>query len=78
MLANDISAIVSYGNLFSRSRAANSAICGLFGLKFELVLAFMVVLITCKNKEDWIKSEGARVLTSLNIYLSDAQGQLTP
>ena len=27
----------------------------------------MVVLITCKNKEDLIKTEGARVFTTLNI-----------
>ena len=37
----------------------------------------MVVLITCKNKEDPIKNEGARVLTTLFINFSDAQGQIT-
>ena len=37
----------------------------------------MVVLVTCKNKEDPIKNEGARVLTTLYIDFSDAQGQLT-
>ena len=37
----------------------------------------MVVLVTCKNEEDSIKSEGARVLTTLNINFSDAQGQVT-
>ena len=37
----------------------------------------MVVLLTCKNKEDPIKNEGARVLTTLYIDLSDAQGQIT-
>ena len=37
----------------------------------------MVVLITCKNEEDTIKNEGARVLTALNINFSDAQGQIT-
>ena len=36
----------------------------------------MVVLITCKN-EDPIKNEGARVLTTLNINFSDAQGHIT-
>ena len=30
------------------------------------------------NEEDPIKSEGARVLTSLQFYFSDAPGQLTP
>ena len=37
----------------------------------------MVVLLTCKNKEDPINNEGARVFTSLYIDFSDAQGQLT-
>ena len=36
----------------------------------------MVVLVTCKN-EDLIKNEGARVLTALYIYFSDAEGQIT-
>ena len=37
----------------------------------------MVVLITCKNEEDPIKkNEGARVLTTLYINFSDAQGQI--
>ena len=31
--------------------------------KFELIQAFMVVLVTCKNEEDPLKNEGARVLT---------------
>ena len=38
----------------------------------------MVVLVTCKNEEDPIKNEGTRVLTSLYVDFSDAQGQLTP
>ena len=37
----------------------------------------MIVLVTCKNKEDPIKNEGARVVTTLSIDFSDAQGQLT-
>ena len=38
----------------------------------------MGVLVACKNEEDPIKSEGARVVTTLFIDFSDAQGQLTP
>ena len=38
----------------------------------------MVVLVTCKNEEDPIKKEGSRVVTTLSIDFSDAQGQLTP
>ena len=38
----------------------------------------MGVLVACKNEEDPIKIEGARVVTTLFIDFSDAQGQLTP
>ena len=38
----------------------------------------MGLLVACKNEEDPIKNEGARVVTTLFIYYSDAQGQLTP
>ena len=42
----------------------------------------MHVLVTFKNEEDQIKYEGAgnesaRVVTTLNINITDAQGQLT-
>ena len=37
----------------------------------------MDVLITCKYEEDPIKNEGARVVTTLYITISDAQGQIT-
>ena len=37
----------------------------------------MNVLITCKYKDDPIKNEGARVVTTLYINISDAQGQIT-
>ena len=32
--------------------------------KFELIQAFMHVLLTCKNEVDQIKTEGARVFTT--------------
>ena len=43
----------------------------------------MVVLVTCKNEEDPIKTKGARVLTKFSHYkskgiFSEAEGQLTP
>ena len=37
----------------------------------------MDLLVACKNEEDPIKNEGARVVTTLFINFSDAQGQLT-
>ena len=38
----------------------------------------MSLLVACKNEEDPIRNEGARVVTTLFINFSDAQGQLTP
>ena len=38
----------------------------------------MGLLVACKNEEDPIKNEGARVVTTLFIHFSDAQEQLTP
>ena len=57
--------------------AANSAVSGGIQLKFKLIQAFMVILVTCKNKEDPIKNEGTRVLTRLYVDFSATQGQLT-
>ena len=64
---------------FSRlSRAANSTVSSPIWLKFELISAFMIVLITCKNEEDPIKNEGVRVDTRLYVDFSDIQWQITP
>ena len=60
-------------DFFRRSRATYSAICCSIGLKFKLVRDFMVVLLICKNEEDPIKNEGARLLTRLCIAFSDAR-----
>ena len=38
----------------------------------------MGFLVACKNENDPIKNEGARVVTTLFINFLDAQGQLTP
>ena len=50
--------------------------------KFELIQAFMHVLVTCKNDEDQIENEGARLFTRFSHYKSmgifpEAQGQLS-
>ena len=37
----------------------------------------MDFLVACKNEEDPIKDKGARVVTTLFINFSDAQGELT-
>ena len=52
-----------YDVFFRRLRAANSEVSSGILPKFELIQAFIVVLGTCKNGEDPIKNEGARVLT---------------
>ena len=64
-------------HLSRRSRAGNSRVCGQMRPKLALIHDFIVVLLTCKNEEDPIKTEGARVLTKLYIDFSDAQGQIT-
>ena len=38
----------------------------------------MGFLVACKNEEDPIKNEGARVFTTLFINFSDTQGEQTP
>ena len=58
--------------------AANYAVQGLIWPNFELIRDFMSVLVACKNEEDTIKNEGARVVTTLFIDFSHTQGQLTP
>ena len=52
-------------SFFRRSRAANSEVSGGILPKFKRIKAFIVVLVTCKNEEDPIKNEGARVLSRL-------------
>ena len=39
-------------------------VSGRIWLKFELIQAYMHVLLSCKNEEDPIKNEGARVFTT--------------
>ena len=38
----------------------------------------MGFLDVCKNEEDLIKNEGARVVTTLFVDFSDTQGQIIP
>ena len=50
--------------------ADNSGVGGGIWLKFELIQAFMYVLVTCKNEKDPIINEGARVFTTfLPLYV---------
>ena len=67
-----------YADFFRRSRAAISTVHGRILLNFKIIRDFIVFLVTCKNEEDPIKTEGARVLTTFNSDFSDAQVQVTP
>ena len=60
------------------SRAANSAVHGWIRPNFKLIRDYIIVLVTCKNEENPIKIEGARVITSILFDFSNAQGQLSP
>ena len=57
-----------------RSRAANSTVQGPMLPNFKLIRDLMGFLVACKNGEDLIKNEGARVDTTLFIDFSDTQG----
>ena len=54
-----------YGNIFRRSRAANSVVSGPIWLHFELIEDIMHVLITCKFEKDRISSNWEKVVTSI-------------
>ena len=49
--------------------AANSSVPGRILSNFEPIQDFMVVLVTCKYKEEPIKNEGARVVTRFSPLL---------
>ena len=67
--------LYAFGIFSRRSRAANSAVLGRIWPNFKLIRDIMVVLVNCKNEEDPIKNEGARVFTKLCINYLDNQGQ---
>ena len=62
---------------FNRSRAANYVVGNEIWHKFKLIYNFMYVLVTYKDEEIQMKTEGARVVTTLYSYILDAQRQLT-
>ena len=58
------SEILCLSSLPARMKKTRSTVSGGIRPKFELNQAFMIVLITCKNDENPIKNEGARVFTT--------------
>ena len=61
--------------IFPDAQGQLTAVHGRIWSNFKLVQDFMVVLLTCKNEEDPIKNEGARVFTTLYINLSERKGR---
>ena len=60
-----------YTSIFRRPRADNSGVGGGIWPKFELIQAFMHVLVTCKKEYDRFKNEVAKVFTRflpLQVY----------
>ena len=51
-----------YSLIFRRSRAANSKVSDGIMVKFKLIQAFIVGVVSCKNEEDLSKIERARVV----------------
>ena len=49
--------------IFPDAQGQLTKVPGWILLNFEPIQDIMVVLVTCKNKEDPIKNEGARVVT---------------
>ena len=74
--SQDFSHYKSMG-IFPDAQGQLTVVHGRTWSNFELVQDFMVVLITCKNEEDPIKNEGARVFTTLYNKFLDTQGQIT-
>ena len=72
-----------YTSILRRARADNSGFGGGIWPKFELIQAFVHVLVTCKNEDDRIKMKELECSQDYSHYKSmgifpDAQGQLTP
>ena len=50
--------------IFQKLDGMYSVVSGRMWLKFKLIQAFMHFLVCCKNEEDPIENDGARVLTT--------------
>ena len=70
--------LLDYEDFSKRSRAGNSKVSGWTLHNFKPIGCIIGPLVSCKNEEDSIKNVGARVVTTLFMGFSDAQGQLTP
>ena len=75
---HNIFPIISLWGFFQALKGSKITVQGPIWLNYERIRDFMGVLVACKNEEDQIKNEGARVVTTLFIDFSETQGQLTP
>ena len=60
-----------YTSIFQTRKGSYSGVGGDIWPKFELIQAFMHIIVTCKNEDDRFKNEGARVFTRflpLKVY----------
>ena len=55
--------IISHGDFFRRSRAANYAVGGPIRPKFEFLQALMHVIVTCKYEKEQMKNSQEKVKT---------------
>ena len=55
--------------IFPDAQGHLTAVCGSISPNFELIQAFMAILVTYKNEGDTIKNGDDRVVTRLYIYL---------
>ena len=55
----------------------NAQVPGRILQNFESIRDILAFFVACKNEEDPIKNEDARVVTILFIDFRDAQGQIT-
>ena len=56
------------GNFLDAQGQQNSIVSGLIWPKFELIQDFMHVLVTCKYKKDWIKSNQEKMETPFSPF----------
>ena len=59
---------IIYINFSGLSRADSSGVGGGIRPKFNLIQAFMHVLVTCNYESDSIKNKGVRVVTTFFLF----------
>ena len=55
-----------YMDFFQMLNTVNTVVSGRILLKFELIQAFMHVLVSCRNEEDQIKNKDAKSVHNIS------------